>query len=212
MNFARFVVGVAILTTFVIGPAVIKHAAAATKTPAAAAAAKPATVSAAAVTADVNLRKSPASNSELITLIPKGALVVVGTCVSGRCQVVWNGKVGYSIVGNLNQAGSALASQRSIGGDESAPPGEPPIVADQQCRRVNVRLWPTNPRRRANVRSWPTITTIRHLRERMGRHLTMRTDRRFSTKSRLVTHLTTIDPFFGFGFGWRGGWGFRHLW
>src|ERR1700686_2429410 len=95
MNFARFVVGVAILTTFVIDPAVTKLAAAATKT--AAAAANPATVSAAAVTADVNLRKSPATNSELITLIPKGALVVVGACVSGWCQVAWNGKVGYSI-------------------------------------------------------------------------------------------------------------------
>ena len=39
------------------------------------AAAKPATVA-----ADVNLRKGPGTDSEIVTLVPKGTMVEVGTC------------------------------------------------------------------------------------------------------------------------------------
>jgi hypothetical protein len=60
------------------------------------AAAKPATV-----VSDVNLRKGPGTDSEIVTLIPKGTMVEVGTCTNGWCQVTWNGMDGYSIAPNL---------------------------------------------------------------------------------------------------------------
>src|ERR1700730_6581909 len=64
------------------------------------AAAKPATVA-----ADVNLRKGPSTDNEVITLIPKGTMVEVGTCTNGWCQVSWNGQDGYSIATNLGLGG-----------------------------------------------------------------------------------------------------------
>jgi uncharacterized protein YraI len=35
------------------------------------------------VVAEVNLRKGPGTDSEVITLIPKGTMVEVGTCTNG---------------------------------------------------------------------------------------------------------------------------------
>ena len=80
MNLARLAASAAILTTLFVGCA----------------AAKPAVVS-----SEVNLRKGPGTDSEVITLIPKGTQVEVGTCTNGWCQVTWNGMDGYSIATNL---------------------------------------------------------------------------------------------------------------
>jgi hypothetical protein len=80
MNVARLAVGAAILSCLAVDLA----------------AAKPATVA-----AEVNLRKAPGTDSEIITLIPKGTMVEVGTCTNGWCMVSWNGQDGYSIATNL---------------------------------------------------------------------------------------------------------------
>jgi hypothetical protein len=64
------------------------------------AAAKPATV-----VSEVNLRKGPGTDNEVITLIPKGSTVEVGTCTNGWCQVTFNGQDGYSIATNLGLGG-----------------------------------------------------------------------------------------------------------
>jgi uncharacterized protein YraI len=67
--------------------------------PVAGAIAKPVTTS-----ADTNLRKSPGTSSEVLTLIPKGTSVEVGKCTNGWCQTSLNGQDGYAIAQNLGMA------------------------------------------------------------------------------------------------------------
>ena len=83
MNVARVAAGAAVLMAFAVDFA----------------AAKPVTV-----VAEVNLRKGPGTDSEVLTLIPKGTSVEVGTCTNGWCQVSYNGQDGYSIAPNLGLA------------------------------------------------------------------------------------------------------------
>jgi Bacterial SH3 domain len=91
------------------------------------AAAKPATVA-----AEVNLRKGPGTDSEIITLIPKGTMVEVGTCANGWCMVSFNGQDGYSIATNLGLAPPPVR-RRPVGGYDYPPPpgtyGPPGYVA-----------------------------------------------------------------------------------
>ncbi len=110
MNFARLAASTAILTTLLVDLA----------------AAKPATVA-----AEVNLRKGPGTDSEIITLIPKGTMVEVGTCTNGWCQVSWNGQDGYSIATNLGLGGPAPVRRRPVADEYDYPPppgtyGPPP--------------------------------------------------------------------------------------
>jgi hypothetical protein len=67
--------------------------------PAVAAMAKPVTL-----TAETNLRKSPGTDGEVLTLLPKGTTVEVGKCTNGWCQVSADGKDGYAIAQNLGVA------------------------------------------------------------------------------------------------------------
>src|SRR6202035_2709503 len=48
------------------------------------------------ITADTNLRKSPGTDSQVLTLIPKGTTVEVGKCTKGWCQTSLNGQDGYA--------------------------------------------------------------------------------------------------------------------
>jgi hypothetical protein len=110
MNFARLAASTAILTCLAVDLA----------------AAKPATVA-----AEVNLRKGPGTDSEIITLIPKGTMVEVGTCTNGWCQVSWNGQDGYSIATNLGLGGPAPVRRRPLADEYDYPPppgtyGPPP--------------------------------------------------------------------------------------
>jgi uncharacterized protein YraI len=50
---------------------------------------------------DTKLRKAPRTDSEILTLIPKGTVVEVGDCRDGWCRVAWNGQDGYAIARNL---------------------------------------------------------------------------------------------------------------
>jgi hypothetical protein len=54
--------------------------------------------------AQTNLRKGPRTDSEILTLIPKGTAVTVGDCRNGWCRVSWNGQDGYAIGRNLGIA------------------------------------------------------------------------------------------------------------
>jgi uncharacterized protein YraI len=99
MSFARVAASAAILTILSIGCAL----------------AKPATVS-----ADVNLRKAAGTDSEVLTLIPKGSKVEVGKCTNGWCQVTWNSQDGYAIARNLGLGGTRVAG----GYRRMYPPGE----------------------------------------------------------------------------------------
>jgi hypothetical protein len=62
-----------------------------------------------ATTGDTNLRKSPGTDSAVLTLIPKGTTVEVGKCSNGWCQVSLNGQDGYVISQNLGMPGPRRA-------------------------------------------------------------------------------------------------------
>src|SRR5580704_6698042 len=55
-------------------------------------------------TGDTNLRKSPGTDSPVLTLIPKGTTVEVGKCTNGWCAASLNGQDGYVIAQNLGMA------------------------------------------------------------------------------------------------------------
>ena len=57
------------------------------------------------IAAETNLRKGPGTDSEIVTLIPKGSTVDVSKCTNGWCQVSWDGQEGYAIARNLGMAG-----------------------------------------------------------------------------------------------------------
>jgi uncharacterized protein YraI len=54
-----------------------------------------------ATTAETNLRKSPGTESEVLTLIPKGTTVEIGKCTQGWCEASVDGKDGYVISRNV---------------------------------------------------------------------------------------------------------------
>jgi Bacterial SH3 domain len=54
-----------------------------------------------ATTTETNLRKSPGTNSEVVTLIPKGTTVEVGKCTNGWCEASVDGKDGFVIGRNV---------------------------------------------------------------------------------------------------------------
>jgi uncharacterized protein YraI len=66
---------------------------------AACATAKPVTLA-----ADTNLRKAPGTDSEVLTLMPKGTTVEVGKCSNGWCETSLDGKDGFAIAQNLGMA------------------------------------------------------------------------------------------------------------
>lgn len=61
---------------------------------------RPGSGKSAVVTAKVNLRSGPGTDSEIITTIPAGSAVRVADC-SEWCAVTWNGNSGYVIARNL---------------------------------------------------------------------------------------------------------------
>jgi uncharacterized protein YraI len=56
----------------------------------------------AAVTANVNLRSGPGTDSEIITTIPAGSTVRLASCSAEWCEVTWNGRGGYAIARSLS--------------------------------------------------------------------------------------------------------------
>jgi uncharacterized protein YraI len=94
---------------------------------------RPARPGSAVVSAKVNLRSGPGTDSEVLTTIPAGSSVRVANCSGEWCTVTWNGQSGYAIARNLNLGASrqARAYPPQPGypdGYEGAPPvvyGEP---------------------------------------------------------------------------------------
>ena len=54
-----------------------------------------------ATTGETNLRKGPGTDTEVLTLIPKGGVVEVGDCTNGWCAASFDGKDGYVIARNV---------------------------------------------------------------------------------------------------------------
>src|SRR5215472_5030286 len=100
MNFARAAAGAACLLLL----------------PADLAAARPV-----AVISDVNLRAGPGTDAQIITLIPRGAVVEVGTCANSWCQVTFGSNTGFSIATNLG-LGPVRAAPPPVVVQEPPPP------------------------------------------------------------------------------------------
>ena len=54
-----------------------------------------------ATIAETNLRKSPGTDSPVLTIIPKGTTVEVGKCSNGWCEASTDGRDGYVIARNV---------------------------------------------------------------------------------------------------------------
>ena len=67
--------------------------------PAVGAMAKPVTLA-----AETNLRKSPGTDGEVVTLMPKGTTVEVGKCTNGWCEIALDDKKGFAIAQNVGMA------------------------------------------------------------------------------------------------------------
>ena len=57
-----------------------------------------------ATTAETNLRKSPGTDSPVLSIIPKGTTVEVGKCNNGWCETSTDGRDGFVIARNLGLA------------------------------------------------------------------------------------------------------------
>jgi len=55
-------------------------------------------------TGETNLRKSPGTDSPVLTIIPKGTTLEVGKCSNGWCETSSDGQNGYVIARNLGLA------------------------------------------------------------------------------------------------------------
>ena len=76
-------------------------------------------------TGETNLRKSPGTDSEVLTLIPKGTTVEVGKCTNGWCEASLDGKDGFVIARNVGMA-ARRPPPRGPGGDEMVENVGPP--------------------------------------------------------------------------------------
>jgi uncharacterized protein YraI len=54
-----------------------------------------------ATSGETNLRKSPGTDSEVLTLIPKGGTVEISKCTNGWCAASFDGKDGFVIGRNV---------------------------------------------------------------------------------------------------------------
>ena len=68
-----------------------------------------------ATTAETNLRKGPGTDSEVLTLIPKGGVVEVGDCTNGWCAASFDGKDGYVIARNVGMGPRPAPRGRRMG-------------------------------------------------------------------------------------------------
>jgi uncharacterized protein YraI len=80
-----------------------------------------------ALTADTNLRKAPGTDSEVLTLMPKGTTVEVGKCSNGWCETSLNGKDGFAIAQNLGMA-PRRAPRGPVVAEEEVEEYAPPVV------------------------------------------------------------------------------------
>jgi Bacterial SH3 domain len=72
---------------------------------------RPGSARSALVTANVNLRSGPGTDSEIITTIPGGSTVRITSCSGEWCAVTWNGRSGYAIARNLDTGGPRQVRQ-----------------------------------------------------------------------------------------------------
>jgi uncharacterized protein YraI len=79
-----------------------------------------------ATTGETNLRKGPGTNTEVLTLIPKGSTVEVGKCSEGWCEASFDGKDGYVIGRNVGLGPRPAPRRRAMGEVQVYDEGPPP--------------------------------------------------------------------------------------
>ncbi|MFZ0764199.1 MAG: SH3 domain-containing protein, partial [Bradyrhizobium sp.] len=82
-----------------------------------------------AVSTDTNLRKAAVTDSEVLTLIPKGTTVEIGKCTNGWCAASFDGKDGFVIGRNVGMGPRPAPRAAPQVYDEEVvegPPGPPP--------------------------------------------------------------------------------------
>jgi hypothetical protein len=75
--------------------------------------------------ANVNLRRGPDTDSEILATIPAGTAIHVGECEGEWCKVIWNGHTGFTIARNLNLGGPRQAGLYPGRPGEPGGPGYP---------------------------------------------------------------------------------------
>ena len=78
-------------------------------------------------TGETNLRKSPGTDSPVLTIIPKGTTVEVGKCTNGWCETSTDGRDGFVIARNLGLAPARRARFIPQVYDEDAEEVGPPV-------------------------------------------------------------------------------------
>jgi uncharacterized protein YraI len=77
---------------------------------------------------DTNLRKSPGTDSAVLTLVPKGTTVEVGTCTNGWCQASFDGQDGFVIAQNVGMAAARRPPRGQVVAEEEVDEYGPPVV------------------------------------------------------------------------------------
>lgn len=84
-----------------------------------------------ATTGETNLRKGAGTDTEVLTLIPKGGVVEVGDCTNGWCAASFDGKDGFVIARNVGLGPRPAPRGRAMGRvqvyDEGPVYGPPPV-------------------------------------------------------------------------------------
>ncbi len=78
-------------------------------------------------TAETNLRKSPGTDSPVLSIIPKGTTVEVGKCSNGWCETSTDGRDGFVIARNLGMAPARRARFVPQVYDEGVEEAGPPV-------------------------------------------------------------------------------------
>ena len=79
-------------------------------------------------TGDTNLRKSPGTDSPVLTLLTKGTSIEVGKCSNGWCQASFDGQDGYVIARNVGMAAAPRPRRGPAIADQIVDEDEPPVV------------------------------------------------------------------------------------
>ena len=78
-------------------------------------------------TGETNLRKSPGTDSPVLTIIPKGTTVEVGKCSNGWCETSTDGRDGFVIARNLGLASAPRPRPAAQVYDEEVEEVGPPV-------------------------------------------------------------------------------------
>jgi uncharacterized protein YraI len=108
-----------------------------------------------ATAGETNLRKGPGTDSEILTLIPKGGVVEVGDCTNGWCAASFDGKDGYVIARNVGMGPRPAPRGRRMGAVQVYNEGAPVYAGPAYTPPMYYRGYPHGWGYRGWGWSWP---------------------------------------------------------